>query len=172
MAGALFSFAFKPVMVIDLSLSKDDCEKAGFFKPSAIKPNALSKYLVNALTAPPLAYMLTSAPIISTASSNFSFDKVVVPSPSICPIKFTTPAFLPSYIGPASMFKEAFTFGNLWFSTTSTVMPFGSVKITGSFKETIGAGPAAGFFDLSTFTCADACCNKTTLNATIIIFFI
>ena len=113
MAGALFSLAFKPVMVRDFNLSKDSCGKAGFFKPSASKLKDFSKYLVKALAEPPLEYRLTSAPIMSTASSNFSFGIVVVPSPSIWPIKSARPAFFPSSIGPASIFNEALTLGSL-----------------------------------------------------------
>ena len=144
-------------MVIDFNLPKEDAGKAGFLIPSAIRLNAFSKYLVNELANPPPAERLTLAPIRSTASSNLSFGIEVVPSPNICPIKSSRPALLPSMIGPASILREAFTLGSLWFSTTSMVIPLASVNTTGSFIEMTGAGPAAGFFDLSNFVCANPC---------------
>ena len=159
-------------MAMDFSFPKDASGNAGFLIPSAINLNAFSKYLVRELTYPPPAPSLTSAPIRSTSSSNLSLGIEVVPSPSICPISSTKPAFLPSRMGPASILIDAVTLGNLWFSTTNIVMPLASVNTTGSFIEITGAGPADGFFDLSIFICAKPCCNKTTLNATIINFFI
>ena len=56
-----------------------------------------------------------------------------------------SPALAPSLMGPWSIFSTALTFGILWFSTTSTVMPLGILYITGSLMEMAGAGPAAGF---------------------------
>ena len=47
------------------------------------------------------------------------------------------------------MFSLAVTLGNLWFSTTNTVMPLGKVKMAGSLNEITGALPGLGGLLLS-----------------------
>src|ERR1700733_8049097 len=84
----------------------------------------------------------------------------------------TTPALLPSEIGPASIINVAATFGSLWFSTTSIVIPLFNLYVMGSASEITGAGPGWGRFDRPSFPCAKTARDKRLIILYINIFFI
>ena len=65
-----------------------------------------SEYFDNELAKPPLIPKLRLAPKKSISSLKSSFEIVVVPFPSILPIKLSTPAFSPVATGSLSIRNE------------------------------------------------------------------